>query len=57
MLVDMGHPRAVSQMSQMMDEVVLVNCRLAIMKSSRTAQEWGREVTEQAARFPTEPNF
>ncbi|CAK0851771.1 unnamed protein product [Prorocentrum cordatum] len=54
MLIDMGHARAVSQLSHMTDEVALVSRRLAIMKSSRTAKDWGREITEQVGKFPTE---
>ena len=52
MLVDMGGPRAIEEMLNLTDEVVLVSRRLAIILSGSTAREWEEAITTQALRDP-----
>ena len=53
MVVEMGAPSAVEELHYLMDEVVLVSRRRAVMTTSRAAQDWVRCVTAQAGSDPT----
>jgi hypothetical protein len=53
-LVDMGHPRAIAAVSNLVDEVVLVSPKLAIMSTSKSAEAWCSTLTEQ---FKVDPSW
>jgi hypothetical protein len=51
-LVDMGHPRAISEVVSLIDEVVLVSPRLAIMITAKSADTWSQRLTDQFKADP-----